>query len=72
MNSTERDELLETLRELTAAAPDVRFGQLVQNLAYLARGPANESVWDVEDEELLRAARRQLAQLRQQSKTPAA
>jgi hypothetical protein len=64
MISPERDEVLETLRELSALCPEVRFGQLVVNLSYLARGMAHESIWDVEDDEFLRAARTQLETLR--------
>jgi len=59
-----RQELLSILAELSEATPDVRFGQLVTNLSYIARGLANESVWDVEDEELLAAAREHLEQWR--------
>jgi hypothetical protein len=64
MKDPARRELLRLLEELSTAAPDVRLGQLVANLSYLARGPANESVWDVEDDELLAAARKHLADLR--------
>ena len=41
--------------------PDVRFGQLIANLSTLARGLSAEGLWDAEDEELLAAAREQLA-----------
>jgi hypothetical protein len=64
MTDATRRELLRVLDELSATAPDVRLGQLVANLSYLARGPANESVWDVEDTELLAAARKHLEDLR--------
>jgi hypothetical protein len=60
----QQKELLRALDELHDALPDMRFGQLVSNLATLARGPEPESVWDVEDEELLAAAREQLRSLR--------
>lgn len=58
-----RDELFRVLSELSALCPDVRIGQLVVNLSYRARGMAHESIWDMEDEELLNAARKQLALL---------
>jgi hypothetical protein len=64
MKNETRRELLAILDELSEVAPDVRFGQLVTNLSYLARGLANESVWDVEDDELLAAAREHLEQWR--------
>jgi hypothetical protein len=60
MNPT-RQELLTVLAELSAACPEMRFGQLVANLSTLARGLSAESLWDAEDDEMLAAARRQLA-----------
>jgi hypothetical protein len=60
MTNETRRELLRVLDELSAQCPDVRFGQLLANLATLAKGPTVEAIWDVEDEELLQAARRQL------------
>jgi hypothetical protein len=64
MISPVRQEVLRLLAELSAEAPDVRLGQLLVNLSYLARGVANESVWDMEDEELLEAARKHLERWR--------
>ena len=63
INATRR-EILRTLEEISAISPEVRLGQLVVNLSYLARGPAQESPWEVEDEELLKAARKHLENLR--------
>jgi hypothetical protein len=60
MTSQTRRELLEVLRELSEQCPEVRLGQLIANLGTLAKGPTVEAIWDVEDEELLEAARRQL------------
>jgi len=60
MTPNTREELLTVLAELTEHCPQVRLGQLIANLATLAKGPQVESIWDVEDEELLAAARRQL------------
>jgi hypothetical protein len=59
-----RKEALQVLAELSEVAPDVRLGQLVANLSYLARGLSAEAVWDMEDDELLAAARKHLAVLR--------
>ena len=64
MTDATRQELLRVLAELSAAQPDVRLGQLVTNLSYLARGLSNKAVWDVEDAQLLTAARQQLEQWR--------
>ena len=58
--TTTREDLLRVLAELTKECPEMRMGQLIANLATLARGPAVEAIWDVEDEELLAAAERQL------------
>ena len=60
MTNETRRELLRVLDELSVQCPDVRFGQLMANLAILAKGPTVEAIWDAEDEELLQAARRQL------------
>ena len=55
-----RQELLAVLAELSVACPEMRFGQLIANLATLARGLSAEGLWDAEDAELLAAARKQL------------
>jgi hypothetical protein len=55
-----RHEVLGVPAELSEVAPEVRFGQLVANLSYLTRGLSNQSIWHVEDEELLVAASEQL------------
>lgn len=56
MSATAHDELIGALLELRVLFPDWRFGQLVANLT-LAAG-RDGAVWDVEDEQLLAAARR--------------
>jgi hypothetical protein len=63
INATRR-ELLQLLAELGEATPEVRFGQLIANLSYLARENSAEAVWDVEDDELLQAARQHLEKWR--------
>jgi hypothetical protein len=64
MTTSTRREILQPLAELSECCPDVRLGQLVVNLSYLAKGPTNEAIWDVEDEELLAAARKHLEERR--------
>jgi hypothetical protein len=64
MSGTVRQELMRVLAELSEVCPEVRLGQLIANLSYLARGLSNESIWDVEDEELLEAARKHLQEWR--------
>jgi hypothetical protein len=60
MNEQSLSELLKTLEELRNRYPHWRFGQLVSNVA----GWADVDLWDVEDEQLLAAARSHLEHLR--------
>ena len=48
-------DFLLALTDLVELVPEVRFGQLVANLAVLARGATPEAVWDIKDDELLEA-----------------
>lgn len=57
MNPDVRQQLLRVLGELGEYTPDVRFGQLLANLSYMAKSFTAEAIWDVEDEELLEAAK---------------
>jgi hypothetical protein len=59
MNSQPRAELLSAIAELSLHYPNWRIGQLVANVA----GWADQEIWDVEDEQLLEAARLHLQQL---------
>jgi hypothetical protein len=63
MNPEVRRELLRVLDDLGEYTPDVRFGQLLANLSYMAKSFTAEAIWDVEDEELLSAARNHLEEL---------
>jgi hypothetical protein len=63
MNPEVRRQLLRVLGELSDHTPDVRFGQLLANLSYMAKSFTAEAIWDVEDEELLEAARSHLEEL---------
>ena len=56
-------QLLDALSQVQKAHPSWRFGQLVANVSLFARGPVRSAVYDVEDEELLRAAQEHLAQI---------
>lgn len=57
MTDPTRRELLTRLARLSELAPDLRFGQLVANLAFLAAGPWDQTLWDLEDDQLLAAVR---------------
>lgn len=55
-----KQDVLRALAELVEHCPEIRFGQLIANLAVIARGPTPEAVWDMEDDELLAAAKSHL------------
>jgi hypothetical protein len=61
MIDSTRHELLKLIEELSAACPEYRFGQLVLNLAFLAREDGDRVAWDLEDAEFIEAARKHLA-----------
>ena len=63
MITAQRQEILRLLEQLSELTPDVRFGQLIANLSYLAVGPTNEAIWDMEDEQLTTALRKHIAEL---------
>jgi hypothetical protein len=56
-----RKEVLRALEELSEACPDYRFGQMIANLAMLARGDEEGAIWEMDDEESLAASRKHLA-----------
>jgi hypothetical protein len=61
--STERSELFSRLGDLSRACPEMRFGQLIANMAVVARGTEPGAIWEMADEELLAAVNWQLAEL---------
>jgi len=63
MNSTTDNELMASLAELRRALPSMRLGQLIANMATVARGATPGAIWEAEDEELLAAIRWQLQTL---------
>ena len=65
MTTPIRAELLRLLAEVSAEAPELRFGQLVASLATLAQGAKVEAIWDAEDHELVAAAQRLLGRYQQ-------
>lgn len=58
-----RQEILRLLERISQLDPDVRFGQLVANLAFLAAGPWDQTLWDLEDDVLLPALRQHVENL---------
>ncbi len=59
-----RRQISEVLEEIGRLNPSMRFGQLVVNISYMARGWTKSAPWDVEDEEFLKAATSYLENLR--------
>ena len=56
MIASTQSRLSAALQQLQKLYPEWRFGQLIANVSAWAKGPNAEAVWDVTDEELLRAA----------------
>ena len=63
MSVAVHDELAESLAELRQALPSMRLGQLIANMATVARSAVPGAIWEIEDDELLAAIRWQLKQL---------
>jgi len=63
MITAQRQEILRLLERLSELTPEVRFGQLIANRSYLAVGPTNEAIWDMEDEQLVTAIGKHIADL---------
>ena len=55
----ERHEILEVLSQLMQEHPRWRIGQIVANIAFLAR-ESESATWDVEDAEFVQAAQQHL------------
>lgn len=63
MIDSQRQEILRLLAQLSELAPDYRFGQMIANLSYIAIGPTNEAIWDMEDDQLLAAIKKHIDSL---------
>lgn len=71
MTDSVRHDVLQALGELSAEFPEWRLGQMIANLAVVARGAATEGIWDVEDEELLAGIHSQLEKRRSRTSATA-
>jgi len=71
MISPTRQELIKLIEELSITCPEYRFGQLVLNLAFLAREDGDSHTWQIEDAEFVEAARKHLADWRAGHDSPA-
>ena len=63
MSVAVHDEVMESLAELRRVLPSMRLGQLIANMATVARGAVPGAIWEMEDDELLTAIRWQMQQL---------
>jgi hypothetical protein len=64
-----RQEILSHLERLSELGPEVRFGQLIANLAFLAAGPWDQTLWDLEDAQPVAALRQHVADLNQRQQS---
>jgi hypothetical protein len=62
--TTERRRVLDLLADLSDAYPDMRLGQFLTWFASAARTPDVESIYEVEDGELVRVMEQHLAKKR--------
>jgi hypothetical protein len=62
-----RQEILSRLARLSELAPDMRFGQLIANLAFMAAGPWDKTLWNLEDDQLVEAIRQLESDLSQRT-----
>ena len=69
MTDSLRHDVLRALGELSSEFPEWRLGQMIANLAVVARGATTEAIWDVEDKALLAAIHSQLEKRRSRTTT---
>jgi hypothetical protein len=67
----ERRQVLELFAELSTMFPEMRMGQWITAFASFARGSRIESIYDVEDEELIPVMRAFLDKRRADAAQPA-
>ena len=71
MTLATQHELLEELAALWELSPEVRFGQLLANLGFLVEDQTDQSLWEVEDDQLLMVMEQHRAALSQRPGTEA-
>jgi hypothetical protein len=64
-------QILEKLGCLCESSAGVRFGQLMANLAFLAEDATDRTLWDLEDEDLLRLIEKHRAEMSSRQPKPA-
>jgi hypothetical protein len=58
-----QEQILSELHRVCELSPDIRFGQIIANLAFLAEDAGRESMWDIDDESLLQVIQSHRADL---------
>jgi hypothetical protein len=48
-----RSEVLAVLTELVELSPDIRIGQLLAHLGFLGEDQTGQTLWEIDDEQLL-------------------
>lgn len=71
MTNPLRQDILRKLEQISELAPDLRFGQLIANLANLSVGPWDLTLWDLEDEQLITGVDQVLADLQRREQNVA-
>ncbi len=65
MNPPKTQQFLEKLAELIEVSPEIRLGQLLANIGFLADTRAGQSLWDIEDLQLIEIMKRHHEELTQ-------
>ncbi len=71
MIAATRREALDVLAELCELSPDVRLGQLMAQLGFLGQDQTDQSLWDINDEQLLAVLYRHREELVARTEDPA-
>jgi hypothetical protein len=66
-----RRQLIQSLIAIWELAPEMRFGQLMATLGFMAEDDSDHTMWEIEDTELLKVLERHRGELaaRQSSET---
>ena len=58
--TTTRQEIFKALAEMSERYSEWRFGQMVANVSFWAKGPTTQAIWDVEDQQFLETLKKHL------------
>ena len=65
-----QQQILDELHTVCELSSDVRFGQMLANLTFLTEDSSGQSIWDVDDETLLRLVASHRADLQKRQSSP--